>query len=274
MEPDIYGAKVLDELLGNLDYPAFDNQWVLYEATPSLNQFYQIKSISLPNLLPRFETDTLPTGVQYYTKAEFDKEWSITMEENVELSTIKYFSEWSRSIYSNQRFQLSEGNYVKDFYLQLLSPSAISATDIAALTTGRVVNWGVRAANQLVSSALGRLANRASELLTGIISEVGAGVTLLQRAAVSSTGVLNSTFQSLASEGLNQLLTSLDLHSEDVLLTLNMTGTILKSIEKLDLNYEDGSPIQWKITLASDHIQGYVPAFIEGLPFQKTIIDI
>ena len=274
MEPDIYGAKVLDELLGNLDYPAFDNQWVLYEATPSLNQFYQIKSISLPNLLPRFETDTLPTGVQYYTKAEFDKEWSITMEENVELSTIKYFSEWSRSIYSNQRFQLSEGNYVKDFYLQLLSPSAISATDIAALTTGRVANWGVRAANQLVSSALGRLANRASELLTGIISEAGAGVTLLQRATVSSAGVLNSTLQSLASEGLNQLLTSLDLHSEDVLLTLNMTGTILKSIEKLDLNYEDGSPIQWKITLASDRIQGYVPAFIEGLPFQKTIIDI
>lgn len=274
MEPDIYGAKVLEELLYNLDYPAFDNQWVLYDATSSLSQFYQIKSISLPNLFPRFETDTLPTGVQYYTKAEFDKEWSITMEENVELSTIKYFSEWSRSIYSNQRFQLSEGNYVKDFYLQLLSPSAISATDIATLTAGRVTNWGVKAADQLVSSALGRLANKATELLSGVITGAGAGLTLIQRAAGSSIGGLSSSLQSLASEGLSQLLTSLDLHEEDVLLTLNMTGTILKSIEKLDLNYEDGSPIQWKITMASDRIQGYVPAFIEGLPFQETIIDI
>lgn len=248
-------GKILEELIYNLGYPVFNNQWVLYDETLGKDTLYQVKSVSLPNLFPKFETGTLPTGVQYYTSVEFDKEWSFTMEEDTSLSGIKYFADWANSIYSDHQFNLQDGLYVKDFSLALLSPSGITATDIAEISTSRLAEWGVNASKEVLNSALGRLARKASELVSGAITSSGAGLTLLQRTTGRIFDTITDTLQAGISSGLNMLLQERGVHTEDTLLTLSMTGTILKGIEKLDLDYEDGDPIQWKVSLASDTIK-------------------
>ena len=250
-------SKVLEELIYNLGYPVFNNQWILYEDSESntKQEFYQVKSIELPSLFPRFETDPLPTGVQYYKSVEFDKEWTVTIEEDTNMSAFSYFKNWMSSVYDDYRFRLSGGNYVKNFSIVLLSPSTITADKIAEITTSRVSDWGVNAANSVVNSAVARLANRASQLLASGITSSRAGLTVVQRGADRVVDIVSSTLQTGISEGFGSLLSSLDLHSEDILLIIHLSGTLIKSIEKLSLEYGDGDPIQWKVTLASDSVK-------------------
>ena len=250
-------GNILEELIYNLGYPVFNNQWILYEETVGKDTLYQVKSVSLPNLFPKFETGTLPTGVQYYTSVEFDKEWSLTLEEDTNLSVLKYCIHWSRSIYNHtyHRFKLSGGNYVKDFSLALFSPANMTALDVASIASTRLADWGVNAAKSVVNSALGRLSERASNLISGGITNSGAGVTLVQRTSDRVLNTITDTLQSGVSTGLDMLLENTDFHSDSIILTLSMIGTILKSVEKLDLDYEEGDPIQWKVTLASDQIK-------------------
>lgn len=250
-------AKVLEELIYNLGYPVFNNQWIIYEESDlnTKREFYQVKSVELPNLFPKFETGTLPTGVQYYTGVEFDKDWSITIEEDTNLSAYEYFRSWVRSVYKSHRFQLSGGDYVKNFSIALLSPSTITSLDIASITNSRLQDWGVSAANQVLSSAVGRLATRASTLLAEGITRSGAGVTAVQRTAGNIVDIVSGSLQAGLSEGFGSLMSQLNLHSDDVLLTISMSGTLIKSIEKLTLEYGEGDPIQWKVSFASDTIR-------------------
>lgn len=250
-------SKVLEELIYNLGYPVFNNQWILYEESElnTKQEIYQVKSIELPNLFPKFETEALPTGVQYYKSVEFDKEWSITIEEDTNMTAFSYFKDWMKSIYRGHQFRLSGGEYVKDFSVVLLSPSTITADKIADITTSRVSDWGVNAANSVVNSAVARLANRASQLLSSEMTSSGAGLTVVRRAADRTLDIVSGTLQAGISEGFGSLLSSLELHSEDILLTISLTGTLIKSIERLSLEYGDGEPIQWKVTLASDSVK-------------------
>ena len=247
--------KILEQTASNLGYPVFDNQWTLSDTTNDSEEVeYQVRSVSLPNLFPKFQTESLPTGVQYYSSVQFDRDWSVTIEEDVGMGKLDYFQKWATSIYDQDelRFNLANGAYVRNFTVRLYSPAAVTSNDFQTIKQNRVTNWGTTVMEEVVNSCLGRLAQRASNFIGGTVASGQAGLTLFQRGAVYPVDMLSESARGVVSYGVDMLRKDTNLHSDIELMTVSLNGCILKEIDKLDLDYQDGSPIQYKISLACD----------------------
>lgn len=252
-------SKVIDELY-NLGYPVFTNQWTFKDITGLINLSnplqYSVRSIDLPDLFPTFETENLPTGQPYYTKASVDKTWSISLEETSDLTTLDYFVKWSNKIFDVENFNFTlDNDYSKDFLIEVMSPSELNAITSAEILAGRATDWAVKAADNFVYSALGRLTRKAKEIIGEGISDSGAGVTVLQRTMSASTDLIKDTLGSVVSGGLDLLKTDKTYHIENPLISFTMKGTILREIEKVALDYTSDDTVKWKVNLASDLIE-------------------
>lgn len=249
--------SIIDQMAYRLSYPVFNNQWVLSDISSGTESVqYQVKAVSLPNIFPKFSTETLPTGVQYYTKVEFDRDWSVTVEETRDMAVYRYFKNWCDHIYNHQRhtFTLTNGAYVKDFVIRMYSSKDLSSSDLSDLVLSRISNWAASTMNEVVNSALGRLATRVNGLISDALTTGGAGLGVVQRAASYPMNVLTGTAQNLVSSGVDMLLQNTGAQGDVEVFTVVMRGCLLKEIEKLDLDYEEGEPVQWKASLSCDSI--------------------
>lgn len=249
-------VKVKDDLTFYVPYPLLNNQWLL-----TLNGFagmeFMVRNVDLPNPFPNLNTEELPNGNHYYTKADYEKEWSFTIFEDVDVRAFTFFNDWLNSVYDpeNMQFNLKDGEYTKNFTLTLKKPSEMDLATSATITSQRMLNNLVDIAETRINSAIGRLEKMASELISSNLTKSGAGVPILQKLATAPTSLVSGVAKEVVSYGFEKLLLDTNHHTEDSALIYNMTNTIIKSIDKISLEYGDGDPIEWKITLASDIIE-------------------
>ena len=249
--------KILDLIIKNLPYPQLNNQWVLRELTDSglsSTLEYAVKSIDIPGLFPSLETEKLPTGVSYYSKVDWDRDWSLTFEEDTSMKVYNYFRDWSSSIYDskNHCFNLEDGNYVKEFILYLKSPKEPS---LGKSFAGDLLKNRMKSASaNALHSALGRLINKANSLVSGTMTDGGANISLVGRTISSTFDRLTGSVQGGVEEGFNYFLQDLNSHDEEYSIILDMRGVMFKSMDKISLEYEDGQPITWKVNLTCDEI--------------------
>lgn len=255
-------VNIKNTLSSNIPYPLFNNQWVLRleknigeTGFPSLE--FMVKDVSLPNSFPSFATEELPNGNQYYTKIEYDKEWSFTLNESVDIKAFAFFKDWIDSFYDpqNHQFNLRDGAYTRNFSLTMYRSAPISAGDIEGIKRNRTLNSLVNLGDSVLNSGLARLEGIANQILAKGVTSSGAGNSLVHRFVGASTGTIESVLSSGISYGFSLLEQEENFHTEDIAMRYNLNNTILKSIDKLSLEYGDGEPIQWKITLASDIIK-------------------
>ena len=251
-------SKVLEDLVYNVPYPLFNNQWLLEEISGE-NEFTDMKfmlhSVSLPNPFPQFETETLPNGVSYYTDVKYEKEWSFTITETLDVRAFSFIKNWTDSLYKNHSFNLANGEYTKDFLLSIYKPDSNESNITGGLVSQTIQNRAVTAADLAVTSAIGRLERGAAQVLARGITSSGTGATLVHRAVDYAVSSVGGSVEEVISGGADSLLAETNNHTESEALVYRMTNTIIKSVEKLDLEYGDGEPIQWKVTLASDQVE-------------------
>lgn len=250
---------IKEEIAYRLPYPLFNNQWLLTLEDNSLSGIqFMVKSVELPNSFPSLTTAELPNGNHYYEKADFDKEWSFTISEDIDARAYTFFKNWMDSVYDpvQHKFNLTGGNYIKDFRVALMKPGFMNQTIAQSITSTRTTNSLSNIAENIVAnSAIGRLEGMARQLIQGAITDSGAGVGIVQRSADYAVSTIGGIAQGAVSYGMDYAEMSADYHTESQAMAYKMNNTILKSIDKITLDYGDGEPLQWKVTLASDIIE-------------------
>lgn len=250
--------KILELIAKNLPYPQLNNQWVFRELDSSVSENqvieYAVKSIEVPGLFPTLNTEKLPTGVSYYTSVEWDREWSLTFEEDTSMRVYDYFAKWKSSVFDSKKhcFNLEGGNYVKEFLIYLKRPAVPS---LGASLAGDILKNSAKSASaNILNSAIGRLVNKANSLVSDSLTEGGANITLVGRSISSMLDKTAGAVQGMIEGGFNSLLTDLNSHDDEISFVLDIRGAMIKSIDKISLDYEDGQPVTWKVSLTCDEV--------------------
>lgn len=249
-------SRIVEDLSSRIPYPVFNNQWLLRDIT-SYREFsgmeFMVTSVELPNPFPEFETEQLATGISYYTSVKFDRDWSFTISETLDTRAFSYIEDWVDRVFDrkNHVFNLSGGTYTRDFYLELYRPESSDSYGIKQNIVGSIAD----STNKLINSVIGRLEERVSQLLAGKITGSNSPVSsLVHRASDYATGVAKDSLGNFVSSATESFMSDSP-HEESVYLAYTMNNTILKSVEKISLEYGEGEPIQWKISLSSDEIK-------------------
>lgn len=250
--------KILEVIAKNLPYPQLNNQWVFREVDPSISGDqvieYAVKSIEIPGLFPTLNTEKLPTGVSYYSSVEWNREWSLTFEEDSSMRIYDYFARWSSSVFDSKKhcFNLDNGNYVKEFMVYLKRPAVPS---LGGSLAGDILKNSAKSASaNILNSAIGRLVSKANSLVSDSLTEGGANITLIGRSISSMLDKTAGAVQGMIEGGFNSLLTDLNSHDEEDSFVLDIRGAMIKGIDRISLDYEDGQPVTWKIDLTCDEV--------------------
>lgn len=243
----------LDEAINNLSYPVFSSQWTLEDTTPILYKAlskripYLVKSVELPKSFFSLEMDKTYSGEPYYNKAEINRDWSVTLVENVNLEAFTYFKRWHEEVFDPTTFMFDLSVPARTFKVTLYT-SRLSEVDRDLLMSKEAKNFGVSVLDSLTSSAIGRLARLFSQLTEnrGTLTN-----TLLNR----SLGTVKDAGTEALGDKISSPLEDTNIHGEHSILEWEITGVKIKSIESLTLDYEQTNKIEWKIDLSCERCE-------------------
>jgi hypothetical protein len=238
-------------MMGNLDLlqssynraPQFNNLWDFTledwdSSVYSISRFNMI-STSLPFVV-ELETESSPTGKNYYTDFKYPTTFSIELRENTSFTVYEYFKNWLLKVFDpiNGNFISSSESKTKTgtiyFYSYKLKPSAYKLFS-AEYVTEKIKNLQAVASQTLIEQAK-RKANAALPYPMSMLASQGASIV--------SSKVRN---------GLNSIMPDFgDMFEEVVTKTFTIENVRLVGLSDTTLNYEDGGQLTLTANFVAD----------------------